>query len=1073
MSNVRLQNLRDCTVQIRRPSDNAIIGTGIAVTMDGKLVTCAHVVQAALNVHPRDANGAEIGVYFPQVRGNERKDRHAKIAGCFPQHDDDVVLLQLLDGPAPLAPEQIAVLGKAEDSCDHPFRSYGYRRLDKYLAGWADGKIHGCVEVSEGVNVQAEPVQLASSQINGGMSGAAVLDVERNLIVGIVAETWFPDLSTKDRDTAWAVNARVLGFAPLGLLLQDESLPKHAAPQPKTDLDEARQTVAPKVGIVWNDAPPPLQEWIGRADLLNALTADWQSQTCRITGLIGFGGEGKSSLARQWMEMITHPLPPLFCEERGKTAINLLSSSLFQREEAGGELPGVFWWGFYTKPNVEEFFEAALSYLSGGKIDRQKYPSTNAKVHFIAGMLYEKRCIFVLDGLEILQYQGGDQYGLLRSGDLREFLSYFADPQQQSFCVITSRAPVLDLMAYTTYTHRDVTRLSANDGRDLLRKIGVKGDDQSLHKIVADWDGHALTLSLLGSYLVERHNGTAANIGAIPPPLAREERYDRVHRVLRRYDEHLTEAERAFMTIFSAFRMPVAESAFDKVFRIRSINESRHEKKLKPSFWEKLGFSKKKSPANIVTNNCSPLHAPIAALNDAEFAAMLQRLCAYRILHYDSGAQHYTTHPLIRHHYFGQLTAGDHAHVQDIHNTIKAYYLKLAGKPLRFPTLNDLIPLIEAVHHACLAGVYDEAHRIRRDRIYQDKRRVLTEQLGAYETTLALMQEFFPDGDTSQEPQVSEPKDKSWILNTVGFCLMNLGRLSEAVSFYKRANLEILSMQDLYNASIGYQNLSELYAHLGALTASAEAAQRAFTLARYDEIEQNENRSLVCQAWTAYLCGELKTTDTLFRQVERRVERLKLKDTSETRPLCGLSGIQHANYLRRTGDPGYSRRVTEMNLKICEKYRWPDTLSQCYRVLGDLEADVGQHDKAGEHYAAALKIAREISVRAALIEALLARGRWQARWLHDPAAAFNDLHEAFEYAESGGYRIYEADIRIALAWAHLATLTPEENLTPGPSPKRKGEETARAEATRALQMSAEMGYYWGKVDAEEVLARLK
>ena len=29
--------------------------------------------------------------------------------------------------------------------------------------------------------------------------------------------------------------------------------------------------------------------------------------------------------------------------------------------------------------------------------------------------------------------------------------------------------------------------------------------------------------------------------------------------------------------------------------------------------------------------------------------------------------------------------------------------------------------------------------------------------------------------------------------------------------------------------------------------------------------------------------------------------------------------------------------------------------------------------------------------------------------------------------------------------------------------------SARAEATRAKQMSEEMGYYWGKVDAEEIL----
>jgi len=71
--------------------------------------------------------------------------------------------------------------------------------------------------------------------------------------------------------------------------------------------------------------------------------------------------------------------------------------------------------------------------------------------------------------------------------------------------------------------------------------------------------------------------------------------------------------------------------------------------------------------------------------------------------------------------------------------------------------------------------------------------------------------------------------------------------------------------------------------------------------------------------------------------------------------------------------------------------------------------------------------------------------------------AFTDLNEALNYAVEGGYRIYEADIRVALAWAYLAN----------------GEkEKAKQSAQRALQMSQEMGYHWGKVDGEEVLERM-
>jgi tetratricopeptide (TPR) repeat protein len=108
-------------------------------------------------------------------------------------------------------------------------------------------------------------------------------------------------------------------------------------------------------------------------------------------------------------------------------------------------------------------------------------------------------------------------------------------------------------------------------------------------------------------------------------------------------------------------------------------------------------------------------------------------------------------------------------------------------------------------------------------------------------------------------------------------------------------------------------------------------------------------------------------------------------------------------------------------------------------------------------------IARTITYRPALIEALLARGRYavknlpQAGSLREVEQAFADLEEALGYAVSGGYRIYEADIRVALGWAHLAA---------------GDQNRARQEAQRAQQMSAQMGYHWGQVDAAEVLAAI-
>ncbi len=1064
-----LQNLRDFTVQIRDPESDRIVGTGLALTLDGKVITCAHVVYAALLVHPREAANAEVGVYFPQARGDERKAYRATVAQCFPNHDDDVVVLQL-DGPPPLGPEQLPTLGTAEPSAFHPFRSYGYRRLAHYQAGHAHGTILDVVETPEELTLHAEPVQLESKQINQGMSGAGVLDVERNLVVGLIAEVHKAKPDGIDQGTSWGVNARVLAIPPLTVALQDAPLPKTAAPQPQADFQKVARQIQPVPSdSQFHAAPPPLDEWVGRTELLDGLNRDYADPNRRVTGLIGFGGEGKSSLARRWVDSLG---------------------------DLANRPTGVFWWGFYDNQNVDEFFETALGFISGGQIDPTRVRSSSARAEVIAALLANGRYVFVLDGLEVLQRQEGDDYGLLSSPDLQTFLELFAAPGHSSFCLVTSRAPLLDLLAYASYTHRDVGPVSPEDGRALLRQLGVTGSDIDLERLVNQWDGHALTLSLLGSYLTWRHNGDVAfanelddlvgsqRAATLPDdaPDAARQRYAHVHRVLRRYDEHLTAAERAFMTLFSAFRTPVEPDAFARVFRGKSADFA-DDADEKPGVLDRLpnrkphGRGGPRARPNEGDHKGAPLQTMLAELNDAEFEALITQLVGYRLLRHNEMANTYTTHPLVRSHYLALLSGSGQA--AQTHDQLKDYYLALAGDTPHQPTLADLAPLIEVVYHACRAGAYDEAYQISQDRLYNvaGASYYLPQVLGAEDTVVNVMMQFFPHGDTYQEPQVSKASDKSWILNEVGMCLMSLGRLATAVPFFERRIQMSLSIEDWREASIGYQNLAELNAHLGRLAASATAAEEALTLARRAENKRDERNSLAYQAWAVHLRGQVDEASAAFQQAEA----LEREIESSVQYLYSLRGIQHAEHLRRVGQADDARRVTAANLTICERNRVVSQISMCHRVLGELDADEGNHAPARDHFDTALTIARSISHRPALIEALLARGRWAAKLaysdltggpqptsptqgsedhlsgLNSLPQAFSDLREARGYASDGGYRIYEADSRIALAWTHLASGSPA---------------AAKQEAVRAQTMSMDMGYHWGQLDAAELLNHL-
>ncbi|MDP8240098.1 MAG: trypsin-like peptidase domain-containing protein [Candidatus Hatepunaea meridiana] len=991
---VKYQHLRDFTVQIRYRDSEDIAGTGFLVSTHGEIVTCAHVVEAVIGCHPRDTDDTEVQVYFPQSSAGQKRVRNATVKRVFPKHDDDIVLLELKGGTSPIDPEKIAILGDAEHSAWHGFHTYGFPSLKPYSALWAFGDIVGKVYPPDERKLLTEPVQMDSKQIDLGMSGAPVLDTDSNLIIGVVTETYYPGQGGKNPHTCWATDNKALTFIPFNFKLRQKPLPLQPVTPPKTDIAKARGETRTGLDKKLVDAPEPLPQWVGRKEQLKSIGEDWLNDKCRVTGLIGFGGEGKSTLARRWMD-------------------DMLSDTSQPQPD------GVFWWGFYTNPSVDEFFESALKYLSEDKVDPKKLGSASEKAKYIWAMLGSGRYLFVLDGLEVMQHQDGNDYGSLRSGGLRDFLKFIADPGHNSYCLITSRAPVIDLVQFNTYRHRSVSRLTDRDGIDLLKEYGVKGADTELKNVVKDWDGHALVLSLIATLLAEIHGGDIKQIGDIPLPTEDEDRYTRVHRVLRRYDDHLNDAERSFMKLFSAFRTPVAKKAFKKVFRTRTSDTA--------------------------------INAAVADLRDSEFDNMIDRLQKYGIIRYSEFEKHYTTHPLIRAHYFTLLNRVDKRITTEAHTSIKDFYLDVAGRVPYNPTLNDLKPLIEVVYHLCRAGAYDEAfYDVFRKQIHQGNKRVLSYQLNAFYTQYSILKEFFPDRDTNKEPLVSDENAKAWIISSLGFCQNNLGNLSDAIPFFERGSVHSIQLEDWEGASADFNNLTDTYSLLGRLSVAERAAQKSSEFAEKSNEDKVIQSSRAHQAHIRFLVGDTSQAGVLFKQAQE----LEKKIDPDKVYLYSFRGIQHTEYLIRIDDNGYASRVNDANHKICERNHWHHNICQCHRLSGELDAIEGKQETAGDHFDRALKIARSIDRRDVLIEALLGRGHWLAKQMQDAAGAFNDLNEALDYALEGGYRVYEADIRVALAWAHHANGDPDRT---------------NAEAKFAKEMSEEMGYHWGRVDAEEIL----
>jgi hypothetical protein len=259
----------------------------------------------------------------------------------------------------------------------------------------------------------------------------------------------------------------------------------------------------------------------------------------------------------------------------------------------------------------------------------------------------------------------------------------------------------------------------------------------------------------LGSYLVERFDGDAGRVTELPSPVEGEHPYERVGRLLRRYDEHLTPEEQSFLLLFSAFRLPVPDSALVPVFRVSG------------------------EPTQLLD--------PLVKLTDVEFDALVHQLMRYRILRFNQDRSQYTIHPLIQQHYFGLLRGQGEATLRAVELRLFRYYLEIGRLTPEASTLDSLTPYIEAVRHCTGAGKYDEAWKVVWDSLSQGFQFKLHIGLGAYDTSLEVLRWFFAGGQFDNEPLVKDPAAAQMLLTGTGYISMSLGYLRQAEPVLKRA----------------------------------------------------------------------------------------------------------------------------------------------------------------------------------------------------------------------------------------------------------------------------------------------
>jgi len=742
-----------------------------------------------------------------------------------------------------------------------------------------------------------------------------------------------------------------------------------------------------------NNQTPPEPNFVGRKGMLENITEWYENPEVRIGALIGWGGVGKSTLVRKWYD---------------KLKANNIKPD------------GIFWWGFYRNAYLEQFLNALLRYVSGGQIEPDTIKSTCEKTDRIKEYISQGAYLIILDGLEEMQkgQASGEQFGCMEHRECADMLKFLADTKGNGLCLITTRYPLTDIKNYegSVYQNFEVERLSIEDARALFKKVGVKGNQEEMDSVIEEYDGHALSLTLLSRYLVEDFAGDIKKAKEIPPFYSDKEAGGKAHRILLWYDKQLTDQQQVFMKVFSLFRKAVSEQDFEGVFRAKMETK---------------------------------MNQALIAMTDFTFKRMVDNLTDRRLT---SKAQDNTfaTHPLIKNYFESILDKKDK---KLCHKRIYQYMGEYA--PQQPETLDEMQPLFEQVYHGCAAGLYDEANDIYWEKIHHGPERYLIAKLGAWGTDFNLVLNFFPQADISEIPLVNKTRDQRYLLNAVGVSLINIGRPKEAEGLLTRAARMHLEDKSWSDASIGYRSyrsLTDLQFRCGKIEEAKVSVNNALRMTLMGKNKFYIVESKIHLGYTLFLSGEIKDAKKLFREADE----LEKEIGSDARELYSHRGVHYIDFLTSLGKTDEAFKISIRNLSHCIENNWPFHISKCHRCLGGLYRIKGDEKKAEEHIKEALEIARRVGVPHLEIEALIERGRLFLD-MEENEDAIRDSNEASKICEWTGFRLYEPDAELILAKAYLA---------------QKDFEQAKSFAQSAYEKAIVMHYRWAEGDAEHLLGEI-
>lgn len=712
------------------------------------------------------------------------------------------------------------------------------------------------------------------------------------------------------------------------------------------------------------------EKLVGREQELLALDEAWENEETSIVYFEASGGTGKTELTCHWIQEMN--------DDKYRGAKYVYGYSFYSQGSDENR-----------QVSSDQFFISILQWLG---INTNTDSVENARA--LSQFMSENRVLLFLDGVEPVQYDFLDKGygGKIKDRALHTLLLNISNSPKYSLCVVSTRIELVDFKQKSV-KHKKLDFLTPEAGVQLLKNLDVNSNklqsvaDKHLMDASEEYEGHALSLTLLGSYVIEVLDGDILQRDKIPKlGILKSDTYFGGHasRMLHGYAKHLEETAE----IECLFLLGLFDRDCDAEVLEHLIN--------------KISLSK------------------LPKLSKIERKQIWNRLYSLKLvsIQIQNGHTKYSAHPLIRE-YFGNLFKTSYPDDwKNAHSVLYSYFKNsVNGLP---NTLAEMEPLFRAIWHGCKADMRQEAF----DKIYAGKILRLGEffiikKLGAISSNLACLANFFDKPFDVIGDNLSN-EYKGFLLNNSSFMLSALGRMQESMPLRQLRLENAKQMKQVDNITAELLNLSDTYWHIGELENSLGSAKEGLLSSEMKIYKEN----LLCLLASVLTVMGKSDVENIFQKAEKLQKELEYSKPY----LYSMGGFQYCIFLIE--DERYSEAIkrAEHTVEIAKRNGWLldiglDTLTigRGYHLKWLDKKDNNDKKISEKNLIEAVETLRKASTEAYLTMGLLAR----AEFLIDCkefTKAENDLAEVYEIANRE-MKLHMADYWLCRCKLAIATHT--------------------------------------------------